>query len=132
MKKIDLSRLHARFGVLLERYMAGHRLKQGQVAKCIGMQRTHLNALINAKRPLSAHHLIKFIIRGIVKVSDIKDDCHERPEREMEFWAVATEAENISLLKKIARLRQHGVDVERLIDSVVPKKEGKRGRRHAG
>ena len=40
-----------------------------------------------------------------------------------EFWSMASEAENIALLKRIARLKDQGIDIDGLFDMVDPQKK---------
>jgi hypothetical protein len=68
-------------------------------------------------RPLSAYYLFKFFLKGVIKVSDIYDGAPES-DREVGFWDTAKEAENISLLKRIARMRRKGYNIEKILDAV--------------
>ncbi len=119
MKAINLERLQDRFIDLLSKYMAENDMNQVQIANLVGLQRTHVNALLHHKRPLSGYYLLKFISKGVIKVSDIYDGKAENG-REEDFWATASEAENIKLLMRIAKIRKKGINVETLLDAVDP------------
>jgi len=101
--------------------MQENSLSQGQVAKKVDMQRSHLCALLNKdeKRKLSAYYLFKFIREGIIKMSEIYD-AGEGESREINFWKQACEAENHTLLGMIAKLRERGIDVEGLLKQMYP------------
>jgi hypothetical protein len=43
------------------------------------------------------------------------DESTERHE----FWLTATDAQNIALLKKIAKLRRKGIDIEPVVNSLL-------------
>ena len=118
-KKLILTRLHPRFAFLVREYLDKHGMTQQQLADKVGMQRSHLNALLMGKttRPLSAYYLFKFFLKGVIKVSDIYDGAPES-DREVGFWDTAKEAENISLLKRIARMRRKGYNIEKILDAV--------------
>jgi len=117
MKKINVSRLQKTFVALIKEYMKKRNLNQGQMAKMVGIQRPHLNALLNfsPERPLTAYYLWRFLRRGILSVSQIKDDKVES-ERELEFWETASEAENLDFLRRIAVLRKKQVDLDKWLD----------------
>ena len=121
MKKINLVRLWDKFIVLVLAYMKENDLTQGQLAKIVGMQRTHINALLNRyhKRPLSGYYLLKFISKGIITVKQIYDS-EEETEREEDFWNQAKEAENYKLLAKIARIRKSGTDIDKFLEIHFP------------
>ena len=121
MKRIDLTRLQPKFQKLVESYMKDKGITQTELASQLGMQRSHLNALLSrnrqAQRKLTAYYLFHFIRRGIMGVSEIYNgDAKE--SREIDFWETASEAENIALLQKIARLRKKGVDVDKVLDAI--------------
>ena len=118
-KKLILTRLHARFAFLAREYMFKHGMTQQKLADKVGMQRSHLNALLMGKptRPLSAYYLFKFIIKGVIKVTEIYDGADES-DRERDFWDTAKETENIALLKRIARMRRKGYNIEKILDAV--------------
>lgn len=113
MKKINISRLQPRFSEILIRYMEDHQMNQQQLAKFVGIQRSHLNALLNGSpdRPLTAYYLWKFILKGIVKVAQIKDDADVNG-REKDFWEMASEAQNTSTIKTLTALRRLGFPVD--------------------
>ena len=94
MKKLDLTRLYERFVSLI----ADKGLTQYELADKVDMNQPNINALLNKKRPLSAYYLFKFIRRRIISVDDIYDGNAES-DRENEFWAIAREAENVSMLR---------------------------------
>ena len=48
----------------------------------------------------------------------IKDE-RKIMSREHEFWELGTEAENIALLTRIARLKRQGIDIDGLFDRVL-------------
>jgi len=87
----------------------------------VDMQRSHLCALLNKStdRKFSAYYLFKFIQRGIIKVSEIYDKEAEN-DREVKFWEMAKEAENLKLLGKIARIREQGHDVDKFLELHFP------------
>lgn len=121
MKKILLIRLWNIFIRLVKKYMAEHNFTQQEMADLVGMQRSHLNALLNKSpgRPLSAYYLLKFIRKGVVAVHEINDD-KATAKRERDFWSQAREAENLKLLSKIARIREQGVDFEKFLEIHFP------------
>ena len=121
MKKIKLIRLWNLFITLVGKYMADNGITQQELADKVGMQRSHLNALLNKSenRPLTAYYLLKFIRAGVISVNQIKDDKAET-DREKEFWMQAKEAENLKLLGKIARIRAEGVDFEKFLEIHFP------------
>ena len=127
MKAINLERLQARFVDLLLKYMADNRLNQVEIANLVGIQRTHVNALLHHNRPLSGYYLLKFISKGVIQVSEIYDG-EDGNGREEDFWATASEAENHKLLSRIAKIRKKGIDIDSLLDAVDPpgKKNGKK------
>lgn len=120
MKRINLSRLQPIFIKLINKYMAENELSQVQLSNLVGINRPRLNALLNpqSKIQLSAYYLLKFINKGVISVSEIKD---EKPvnAREVEFWKSASEAENFALLKKLATARELGIDFEPILDSMI-------------
>jgi len=118
MKRLDLVRLQPKFSFLAASYLKQHRITQTELAAKIGMQRGHVNELINGKRKLSAYYLMKFIKEGIVKVAEIKDGKIES-EREESFWNQASEAENYDTLKQIAELRKLGGNVKEIINAAI-------------
>jgi hypothetical protein len=126
MKKINISRLQDRFIQLVTAYMQEHGMTQQDLAKTVGIQRTHVNALLNSAcdRPLTAYYLWKFIMKGVVKVNDIQDG-KGTDGREKDFWEMASEVENIATLKKIAKLRKAGFDIDKHLDFLLsgPKTE---------
>jgi len=121
MKKILLTRLWTVFVQLVNKYMSDHNMTQQELADLVGMQRSHLNAMLNKapSRPLSAYYLLKFIRKGVITVAQIKDGQIES-DREQEFWDQAKEAENLKLLSKIARIRQQGIDFEKFLEIHFP------------
>lgn len=120
-KKINLKRLADIFIRLVTEYMSRHKMDQGEMAKFVGMQRAHLNRMLNKApdRPLSAYYLFKFVRKGVIKVNQIDDRVRES-EREQEFWDMAKEAENMALLSKIARIRKLGVDMTEVLEQMYP------------
>ena len=125
MKKINISRLQDRFIQLVTAYMQEHGMTQQDLAKTVGIQRTHVNALLNSAcdRPLTAYYLWKFIMKGVVKVSDIQDG-KETDGREKDFWETASEVGNIATLKKIAKLRKAGFDIDKHLDFLLSGPKG--------
>ena len=122
MKKIDLTRLSDKFAESVREYISEHDLTQQQVADKVGMQRSHLNALLNKSpnRPLTAYYLLKFIRVGVIKVEQIYDE-DEATDREIDFWKQAREAENNHKLSgKIERIREKGVDFEKFLEIHFP------------
>ena len=120
-KKIVITRLQKKFSQLVKAYLKQEGLSQSQLAKMVGIQRTHLNALLNCspKRKLSAYYLFQFIKKGVLRVEEICDG-KANTEKEVEFWKQAKEAENLALLGKIARLREKGIDVQDLLERMYP------------
>lgn len=51
-------------------------------------------------------------------MSQIQDNV-EVNGRERDFWEMASEAENIATLKKIARLRKAGFDIDKHLDFLL-------------
>ena len=121
MKKILLTRLWDVFISLVVKYMTNNGITQQEMADMVGMQRSHLNALLNRseKRPLTAYYLLKFIRAGVISVTEIRDNRVDN-DREKEFWSQAKEAENLKLLGKIARIRAEGVDFENFLEIHFP------------
>jgi len=121
MKKINITRLWDIFISLIKSYMSEHGMTQQDMADKVGMQRSHLNALLNKSdgRPLTAYYLLKFIKEGVIKVDQIRDGKEEKA-REKEFWMQAKEAENLELLGKIARIRAEGVDFKKFLEIHFP------------
>jgi len=122
MKKILLTRLWDKFISIVLAYLEKENMTQQELADLVGMQRSHLNALLNKSpgRPLSAYYLLKFIRVGVVKVSQIYDK-KATDEREVDFWKQAKEAANLKLLAKIARIREKGIDIDKFLDLHFPK-----------
>jgi len=121
MKKINITRLWDIFISLIKSYMSEHGMTQQDMADKVGMQRSHLNALLNKSdgRPLTAYYLLKFIKEGVIKVDQIRDGKEEKAH-EKEFWMQAKEAENLELLGKIARIRAEGVDFKKFLEIHFP------------
>jgi len=121
MKKIKLTRLWDVFVSLVLGYMSEHGITQQELADKVGMQRSHLNALLNKSenRPLTAYYLLKFIRSGVISVNQIRDN-KEDCDREKEFWMQAKESENLKLLGKIARIRALGTDFEKFLEIHFP------------
>lgn len=122
MKRLDLNRLSGRFSKLVNKYMRDNDLSQTDIAKLVGMQRTHLNNLLNQSgdRPLTGYYILKFLSKGVFTVKQIYDG---KPvdQKESEFWRTAREAENMALLSFIAQIREKkGVDVEAALRSLYP------------
>ena len=99
-------------------------MSQGELAKRVGFQRTHVNALLKKSRPLSGYYLFNFIIRGIIRVSDIYDG-KDASQKESDFWKTATLAERTSLLERIARIEAKGINIDNLLDAVDPPEKNK-------
>lgn len=118
MKRIDLTRLQPKFSGMVVSYLKSNRIIQAELAERVGIQRGHLNEIINGRRKLSAYYLMKFIREGIVKVADINDN-QATVEREKSFWQQASEAENYATLKKIAELRNLGGNVEEILNAAI-------------
>jgi hypothetical protein len=110
MKKILLTRLQTKFIKLVQEYLRKTDMSQGALAGIVGMQRSHLNALLHGHRPLSAYYLLKFTRKGIFAVKAIKDEKADSL-REYDFWEMAEESENIDFLKRVAKLRKRGIDI---------------------
>ena len=121
MRRLNLKRLQQRFSYLVRSYMQKEDANQGEIADLVGIQRTHLNLLLNGKRPLSAYYVFQFIRTGVFKMSEIYDGKADT-DREKQFWRTASEAENISLLSRIAELRKKGIDIDSLLNMVDPDK----------
>ena len=121
MKKIKLIRLWDKFITLALAYMSDHGITQQELADMVGMQRSHLNALLNRSdgRPFTAYYLLKFIRAGVISVAQIRDN-NEDCDREKEFWMQAKESENLKLLGKIARIRALGTDFENFLEIHFP------------
>ena len=121
MRRLDLNRLQPVFSKLVYAYLQTNDQTQGELAEIVGIQRTHLNLLLSGKRPLSAYYVFQFIRAGIFTMSEIYDGGADN-QREVEFWETASETENIAVLRRIAKLRKRGIDVEGLLDMVDPPK----------
>ena len=119
VRRLIIDRLQGRFEVLINKYLEKEGISKGDLARIVGIQQTHLSLLLHRKRPLSGYYLFQFIRSGIFKVADIYDNKPES-EREADFWRMASEAENISLLNRIAKIRAKGVDVNGLLDMIDP------------
>lgn len=124
MKRIMLDRLQDRFIGLLERYMQDRDLNQEGLANKVGIERSLINKLLNRKRRLSAYYVMLFIRSGVIRMHQLYDGKAESMAEE-DFWQTAPELENYALLRKIARLRKAGIDVEYLLDMVDPDKKRK-------
>ena len=61
VRKINVERLHPRFEVLARDYLDKSGRNQEDLAKLIGIQRTHLNSLLSGVRPLTAYYLVRGI-----------------------------------------------------------------------
>jgi len=122
MKRLMLDRLHSKFTKLVKDYMQKEGVNQGELADLVGIQRTHLNMLLNGNRPLSGYYIFMFLKNGVFAVNDIYDGKSDN-QREQDFWAGATEATNLALLVRIARLRKKGIDINALLDAVDPDKK---------
>ena len=61
----------------------------------------------------------RFIVAGIFKVDDIYDG-KAKGQKEVDFWRIARVVENHSLLVKIARLKERGIDVEAVLNAIAP------------
>ena len=118
-KRILLDRLLPRFVALCKAYMENEGINQGKLAVRVGIQRSHLNAILNGGRSLSAYYLHLFVRQGIIGVKQIYDEKPES-ERESEFWETAEESENFKLLGKLARLRKIGIDIEDILNKLYP------------
>ena len=121
MKRLILNRIWDRFVCLVKKYMKENDLTQKQMAELIGIQRPHLNNLLNKnpKRQLSAYYVWLFLRRRIFTVTEIYDGQAET-ERESEFWETADEGSNFKILGKIARLRKKGIEIEKILDQLYP------------
>jgi len=124
VKRIMLDRLQDRFIGLLERYMQDRDLNQEGLANKVGIERSLINKLLNRKRRLSAYYVMLFIRSGVIHMHQLYDGKAESMAEE-DFWQTAPELENYALLRKIARLRKAGIDVEYLLDMVDPDKKRK-------
>ena len=122
MRRLDLSRLQPVFSKLVYAYLQKNNYTQGELAEMVGIRRTHLNLLLSGKRPLSAYYVFQFIRTGIFKMSEIYDGGADN-QREVEFWEMASESENVAILRRIVKLRKKGIDVEGLLDMVDPPKK---------
>ena len=121
MKKLDLSRLHGRFVKLIEKYQTTHDVTQQDLAKMVGIQKTHFNAILRKapNRPLTGYYILRFIGAGIFSMDDIYDG-KAKSEAELEFWEMAKVAGNHALIARIVRLQKQGINVEALLDAVDP------------
>ena len=122
MKRLDLDRLNSRFTKLVNAYMETNDLSQKEVADLVGMHRTHLSTLLNqtGERPLTGYYILKFLSKGVFTVDQIYDG-KAKDQREEDYWKTAREAENLSLLNFIARVRQQkGVDIEAVLRAMYP------------
>jgi hypothetical protein len=113
MKKILTPRLQDRFAYLVRVYLEENNLGQGTLAANLGIQRTHLNMLLNSKRILSAHYLEPFLIGGMMAVKDIYDGKPET-SREAKFWATMDVASRKALIDNIIEIESMGGDVEEI------------------
>ncbi len=121
-KRIDISRLQDQFVKLVKQYMSRNGMTQQELADKVGMERSHINALLNGKRKLSTYYAWGFIRGGILKASDLYDG-KEASKDEEDFWKTAKEAENTGTLRMIAQLREQGVDVDTLLQALLKKSE---------
>ena len=117
-KRIDIERLHPHFNQLVRRYMDIHDLTQQDLADRIGLERSHVNGLINDKRALTTYYVWAFLRGGVMLTSDIYDG-RAQSKVEEEFWQTAKEAENLSNLRKIGELRKRGANVGELLDNLL-------------
>ena len=120
-KRIDVERLHDKFNRLVGRYMDLHEMTQQDLADYVGLERSHINALLNNKRKLSTYYIWQFLRGGIMGVRDIYDGQAESKAEE-EFWSTAKEAENLSTLRVIGQLRKKGVDVDGVLQALLNNK----------
>jgi len=124
VKRMILERIKLPFIKAVQKYMDEHHLNQGEVAEQTGLNRTRVNELLNDHRRLSAYYVFLFIRAGIVKMDQIYDGRSESA-KESEFWATMSEAENLNLLHRIARIRKRGIDLDAVLDAIDPPKNKK-------
>jgi hypothetical protein len=118
MKRIDLSRLFPKFTALVMQRRKDLGLTQKGIAAMAGLSPSELCDLLHKRRPLTAHYIFMFVRKGVFKVSDIRDDMTSNG-REGDFWAMASEAENVKILSKIARVRTHVPNTDALLESFL-------------
>ena len=124
MKKIDLSRFQANFISAVWSYREKNNLFQKQLAKIIGIYEPHLSNLMKYKRKLSAHYLLPFLQKGVVKMKEIwPAGDPPRTIRESDFYNLAKIIENTELQKKILKAQKLGVDVELFLDGLIAGKQ---------
>lgn len=100
----------------------GRRLTQKRVAEFIGIKEANLSDLLNSKRPLSAHYVWKFIIRGVFSMKDIWDGKYDN-EKEREFWETVKDLESGSLVGNIREARKQQIDPDELIAYAIELKK---------
>ena len=120
MKYIDLDRLHPKFIKSIEAYQRNHDdLPQSQLADLIGLQASHLNALIKRNRKLSAYYLEYFLKGGIMSLSDLYDREPEDPI-EKEWYQLAKEMEeDREIIKLLKEAKAKGIPIERFIKTLI-------------
>ena len=118
MKKILIPRLQPRFIELVLDYKSHHNIDQKVIAKRVGIPASHISALKKGKRILSASYILKFIIKGILRIDDIYDGNAES-DRELEFWEFAKLIEAKPLLEKIAYAQKLGLDIDTFLDGYI-------------
>ena len=134
MKRIILKRLQPKFCNLIRVYLDSHnRMSQKELANLVGIQEPHLSALMikvsdknEYKRKLSAHYLLKFIIKGVITVAQIKDqdEYQQATEgKEKDFWELAKLMENTPLMKKLHQAQTLGLDIETFLDAWIAAKK---------
>lgn len=85
MKRIDLSKYQPQVATLLREFMTEHKVRQQKLADIIGIQRSHLNAIINGGRKLSALYMM-FILQSEVILKNYIELDPDMPEDEQAFW----------------------------------------------
>ena len=120
MKRLNLSYLQKIVAELLIKYQGKHGLSQQELADIIGIQRSHLNALINGGRTLTGYYLHFMISRGVISLTQIQEHINdEMSEREKQYWAEIEIVDNHALIAKLAKLKKVGFDIEGYIDGIL-------------
>ena len=108
-KRIDFSRLHDRFIVLVNTYMQREQKTQQEVAELIGVNRPHLCLVLNKNqsRPLTRIMIEKCVQMGVFMVQDIYD---EKPltADEAHFWGELKLVQRRDLTKYLYLIEQKG------------------------
>ncbi len=99
----------------------GRRLTQKKVAEFAGIKESNLSDLLNQKRPLSAHYVWKFLVRGVFSMKDIWDGKYES-DREKEFWEIVKELESGASITLLHQSRKAELDPDELLQLAIEMK----------